>query len=305
MRPPLLLCALSGSEHLAGPLVDGLDAEAGRLEGRHFPDGETYLRFHTNPAGRDLALLSCLRDPDAKLLSLLFAARTAWDLGANSVGLIAPYMPYLRQDIAFHPGEAVSARHVGALLSDVFSWVATLDPHLHRLCTLADVFAVPAIAGQAAPAIAAWIETNVERPVIIGPDAESEQWASAIAAECNASSIVLQKDRLGDHSVEIEVPPGLDLGGHTPVMVDDIVSSGGTLSALISQFRARGYASPICCVVHALFSRETWQHLLDTGARRVVSTTSLNHPTNAIDVSKAISSAAIAAMRACPEGGGG
>ena len=112
-----LLYFLPGTGHLAAPLAHELGADIGEIEFHRFPDGESYLRFLTPPDGRHIALVDCLDRPDPKLVPLLFAAMTAQDLGARSVGLIAPYMPYFRQDVAFNRGESISARHIGALLS--------------------------------------------------------------------------------------------------------------------------------------------------------------------------------------------
>ncbi|WP_084399159.1 ribose-phosphate diphosphokinase [Henriciella aquimarina] len=289
-RPPLLY-ALPGSHHLEPTLRQALSADAGELEVSAFPDGESYLRFQTSPAGQDIILLACLNDPDAKFIPLLFAAKTAHDLGARSVGLIAPYMPYFRQDVAFNPGESVNARHIGALLSDSFDWVVTLDPHLHRLSSLADVFTIPGQVAQSADAIAAWIQSHVETPMLFGPDAESEQWVSAIANACDAPYAVFLKTRHDSRSVDIDVPSGLSLSGYTPVIVDDIVSTGGTLGTLVSELRRRESPPPVCCVVHGLFSEETGKRLSAAGAGQVVTTTSVPHPTNAIDIVPALADA--------------
>lgn len=283
-RPPLLY-ALPGSGHLAAPLRQAMQASHGEIDIRHFPDGETYVRFATDPAGQHVILLSCLNDPDTKLIPLLLTARTAKDLGAASVGLVAPYMPYFRQDTAFRPGEAVSARHIGALLSETFSWAVTLDPHLHRLSALDEVFSIPAAAASAAGPVSGWVRNNVENPIICGPDSESEQWASAIAVACDAPYAVFRKTRHDAQSVDIDIPAGLDLAGYVPVIVDDIVSTGGTLISLVSQLQGRKSAAPVCCIVHGLFPENTGNRILHAGARQLVTTNSISHKTNAIDIS--------------------
>lgn len=288
MTTPLLLYAVPGSGHLHEPVLKATGAQNGVLEMTRFPDGESYLRFDTSPKGKHIAFLACLNDPDAKLFSLLLAARTARDIGASSIGLIAPYMPYFRQDIAFNPGESISAHHIGAILSDVFSWVVTLDPHLHRISRMQDVFSIPSEAATSTAPIASWIKQGIERPIICGPDAESEQWVSKIAAACASPHLVFQKTRYDSKTVDVAVDPDIDLSGYTPVIVDDIISTGGTVVSLaeaLVQHRAR---SAVCCVVHALFSNDIEKRLLNLGIEGVVSTNSIFHATNAIDVSGVI-----------------
>lgn len=260
----------------------------GLLEVSRFPDGESYLRFDTNPEGKHVALFASLNDPDAKLFPLLLAARTARDLGAASVGLIAPYMPYFRQDVAFRPGESVSARHIGAILSDRFSWVVTVDPHLHRLTRMEDVFSIPAAVASSTSAMAAWISNNVDRPIICGPDSESEQWVSKIAAACAAPYLVFNKIRYDANSVEVAVAPDLDVSGYTPVIIDDIISTGGTVISLAKELTRLGSRPAICCVVHALFSSDVEDKILGACVDRVVTTNSISHRTNSVDISQAL-----------------
>ena len=100
------LVALPGNEHMAATLAGQLGTDLAGLELRRFPDGETYLRFTVEPAGRSLALVCTLAQPDEKILPLLFAAATARELGAARIGLVCPYLAYMRQDRRFKVGEA-------------------------------------------------------------------------------------------------------------------------------------------------------------------------------------------------------
>ena len=180
-----------------------LGAERGDHELRRFPDGEAYVRVRSGCADRDVLLLSSLTQPDDKLLPLAFLADAARDGGARRVGLVAPYLSYLRQDHRFHAGEAVTSRTFARLLSSCVDWLATIDPHLHRYRELAEVYSVPAQVIPSAPAIAGWIRREVERPLLIGPDAESAQWVERIAELAAAPSTVQVKLRRGDRDVSV------------------------------------------------------------------------------------------------------
>jgi ribose-phosphate pyrophosphokinase len=280
---PLLL-AFPGAESLARGLVRDLPADAGVLHWRHFPDGESLLALEGDYEARDVVVLATLRDPDPTALPLLFAARTARELGARSVGLVAPYLAYMRQDARFRRGEAVSSLHFAAFLSWTFDWLVTVDPHLHRHDDFAGLFSIPAEHVSAMPRIAEWIRTTVARPVLIGPDSESAQWVEPLAALVGAPAIVLDKDRRGDRDVSVSTPARGDIGERTPVVVDDIASSGQTLIETLAQLRAIGTHAPVCVVVHGVFADAADEKLRAAGAAVVASCNTIEHATNAVDV---------------------
>ena len=170
--------------HAAQSLIEGLFSrgfERGLLEHRRFPDGESYVRLDTPVDDRAVAILCSLDRPDERIMPLLLAADAAREQGAHQVGLIAPYLAYLRQDCAFHPGEAISAQSFATILSRHFDWLVTLEPHLHRISHLSDVFSIPAHAAQATGPIGEWVKLNVDFPFLIGPDSESAPWIERIA----------------------------------------------------------------------------------------------------------------------------
>ena len=280
-----MICAFPGNEAFAARLRAELGAEALGLEWRRFPDGESYLRFTQDFRGRDLALVCSLNDPDTKALALLFAARTARELNAARIGLVAPYLGYMRQDQRFKDGEAVTSVHFAALVSGAFDWLVTVDPHLHRRGSLAEIYSIHTVAVAAAPALAKWITENVAKPLLIGPDSESEQWAAEVAAACGAPHVVMRKTRLGDRRVEIESPPLSQWNDRTPVLLDDIISSARTMALAARRIAEQGLAAPVCVGVHGIFSADALEALRQAGAARVVTTNTVAHETNAIDLS--------------------
>ena len=287
---PLVL-ALPGNEAMAGELVPRLEAELGAATVRRFPDGESFVRVESAVEGRPVALVCTLDRPDGKLVPLLLLAEAARESGAASVGLVAPYLAYMRQDVRFHPGETISARHFAGWLSRGFDWLVTVDPHLHRIGDLSQVYTIPTRKVHAASAVAAWLHANVARPVLIGPDEESGQWIADVARRAEAPSLVLRKVRRGDRQVEVSVPEVDRWRGHTPVLVDDIVSTGRTLIETISRLQRTGLAAPVCVAVHAVFSGSAAEDLLSAGAARIVSCDTVVHSSNAISVAPDLASA--------------
>jgi ribose-phosphate pyrophosphokinase len=286
MTAPLLI-AMPGNEAMTASLARVLEAEVGQLEVRAFPDGETYLRFLSEVSGKDIAFVCTLDRPNEKLFPLLFAAATARELGARRLGLVSPYLAYMRQDRRFKPGEAVTSREVARLLSDSFDWLMTVDPHLHRYGSLSEIYRIPTRVVHAAELMSQWIRGHVPNPIIIGPDSESEQWVSAVAKDANAPYTVLQKTRRGDRDVEISVRNLQDLDGRIPVIVDDIISSGRTMIEAVSLIIARGATTPVCIAVHGLFADNADEILRHAGAQ-VVTSNSIPHETNRIDLTDLI-----------------
>lgn len=290
MSSPLLLVP-GPSWPLAGSLGAALGLAPAALEQRSFPDGESYLRLHDDPRGRDVLIVSDLAHPNPKLIPLLFLCDAARELGATRVGLVLPYLPYMRQDTRFHPGEAISSASLGRLLSRAADWLVTVDPHLHRHASLDEVLSIPSRVVPAAPAIAAWVREHVARPLLIGPDEESAQWVAAVAAPAGAPHVVLRKERSGDRQVRLTLP---DLSGwhdRTPVIVDDIVSTARTMTAAVARLREAGLPAPVCVGVHALFCGDALEALQAAGPARVVTCDTVPHPTNAISLAGALAAA--------------
>ena len=270
-----LVLPLPGSEVFAERLATAGGFELGVLESRRFPDGERYLRIHADPVGRPVDILCS--NADEQFLDLAFAADAVRDLGASEVTLVAPYLGYMRQDARFNPGEAVTSRTFARLVSSLVDRLVTVDPHLHRFTGLEELYDIPCTVLRSAPLIG-------------GPDAESEQWAAEIAARAGAPYVVLAKRRTGDREVEVTLPDLAIHQGRQPVLVDDIASSGRTLVAASQALRDRGFSSPLCIVVHAVFAERAYAEV-SAAAARTVSTDTLAHESNAITVAPLIAEA--------------
>jgi ribose-phosphate pyrophosphokinase len=282
VRP--LCLALPGNDALASALATRIDGEVGRLTVRSFPDGESYVRIESDVAGRETVLACTLARPDAKTLPLLLVAATARDLGAAHVGLVAPYLAYLRQDRRFAAGEGVTSAYFARILSASVDWLVTVDPHLHRRASLAEIYAIPTASLHAARLVAAWIRAHVDRPLVVGPDVESAQWVARVARDAEAPFVVFEKVRRGDREVEVGLSAVAGADGRTPVLVDDIVSTGHTMLAAMAELRRHGTAPPVVIGVHAVCADGAYEELLAAGPAAIVTTNTVPHPSNAIDV---------------------
>lgn len=271
-------------ERLGRELAAALDAEHQVLDVHEFPDGETLVKLEGDCARRRAIVVCSGHGPNASALPAHFAAETARSMGAISVGLVSPYLAYMRQDTQFHRGEAVSAVSYARFLANIFDWLVTVDPHLHRMKTLDAIFSIPAPVVSSMPAVADWIAANVADPVLVGPDNESTQWAETVARRLGCPWTILEKTRIGDRDVTVKLSDPDVLRGRSPVIVDDIVSSGRTLIETIHALRGCGAAPATCAVVHALFAPEAEAAIRQAGVARLVSTNTVAHGTNGIDV---------------------
>lgn len=274
----------------AARLAQRLGARYGDVAVHRFPDGESLVRLPPDLPGHVVLCLS-LDHPNGRLVELELAAATARELGAETLTLVAPYLCYMRQDKAFHPGEAVSQRIVGALLGRRFDALITVDPHLHRTHTLAAAIPVRrAVALSAAPVMTAWLEQRSDAPLLIGPDEESSQWVSAIANPAGLDYGIALKTRLGDREVRVELPD-VPAAGRDVVLVDDVASTGQTLVAAAREVRARGAASIAVLVTHALFVDDAEMRLREAGVTEICSSDSIPHPSNRLHLDEIIAAA--------------
>ena len=279
-----IIAPFPGMEPLARSMAATSGAEIQPVDLHHFPDGETLVKLGGDPAGREIAFLATLRDPDRLALPLRFAALTARELGAARVGLVAPYLGYMRQDKRFHPREAVSAPIFAGFLDECFDWVIAADPHLHRNPSLSALFRIPAYRVATAPLLADWIAANVPEAVLLGPDSESQQWVAEVARLAGRPYEVLTKHRSGDRQVEISLPDSAVFRQGTPVILDDIASSGHTLIRTLEQLEQAGARPATCVIIHAVFAHGAEEAIRHAGAARIVSTDTIPHSTNAVCV---------------------
>lgn len=246
------------------------------------------MRIDTPVQGRHAIVVCTLARPDDKLVPLLLLASAVREAGAVSVGLVAPYLAYMRQDKRFHPGETVSARHVAAWISRGMDWLVTVDPHLHRIADLSQVYSIPSRVVHAAEGVASWVRSNVRQPLLIGPDEESAQWVGDVARRADAPFVVLAKTRRGDRDVEVSVPEVDRWRLHRPVLVDDIVSSARTMIETVGHLRHAGLVAPVCVAVHAVFAQTAYDDLRAAGVAQIVSCDPISHPSNRIALASAI-----------------
>lgn len=283
MTPDTLLLAFDDEAPLARGLAEALGCPLAFVERHRFPDGETRLRLpHALPPR--VVLLRGLQDPNAKLTELLLAAGGARELGARRLLLVAPYLAYMRQDMAFTPGEVVSQRVLGHLLAGAFDAVVTVDPHLHRIRSLDEVLpGRRGVALSAAVLLGGLVARQVPGALLLAPDEEAGQWVRAAAEAHGLDPAICHKQRHGDREVDVALP-SVNVAGRAVVLLDDVASTGRTLIAAARGALAGGAASVDVVVTHALFIGSAFDEVKAAGVRHVWSSDCVRHPSNAVSV---------------------
>ncbi|MBI2271942.1 MAG: ribose-phosphate pyrophosphokinase [Bacteroidetes bacterium] len=283
-----IVFALPGNGVLAKNIADAMQADMGEVVIRYFPDGEIYVRVLSEVKNRKVFLICTLSKPDEKLLPLYFLCKTIKSLDTSSVSVVAPYLSYMRQDAIFNPGEGITSEYFASLLSGFADSLITIDPHLHRRHSMAEIYSIPCTVIHASSLISAYINNHIPNPLLIGPDSESEQWVSEVAKNAHAPYVVLEKIRSGDKEVKITLPQLEKYKNHIPVLVDDIISTARTMIETVKHLKSEGMKPPICIGIHAVFSGDAFEELKKSGVSQIITCNTIPHVSNGIDVTALI-----------------
>ncbi|HLC92351.1 MAG TPA: ribose-phosphate diphosphokinase [archaeon] len=284
----MIVFPMESGKKLGAAIAKKCGAKVGELKTTRFPDGEFHMQFLDDVRGADVVLVQSMQpNPNDALLQLVFAGRTAHDLGAHKVIGVVPYMAYMRQDKRFHAGECVSNRIAAHLLNQSIDKVITIDPHLHRVHDLAELFHIERKKLSANNEIANFIKKkfSARTAVIAGPDMESSQWAKTIADSIGFESAIFTKERFSSHHVKVSVTRELNWKGKEVIIVDDIVSAGHTMVEATKEIRKRKPKAVHCICVHPVFASGAFEKIKKAGVKTIVSCNTIEHKSNGIDLS--------------------
>jgi ribose-phosphate pyrophosphokinase len=271
----LIVIGGSSSEALAGRVAENLGVKAGKLELRRFPDGEKYLRVLDEIRGQKVYIIQSIHHtPDELLFEYLLLVDALKDLGARKVVSFIPYFAYARQDERFKPGEALSFKTVSKLMESVGTdEIYTIDMHQHRVLRSSEVFKIPSHNLSAMTLLADYVQENwrLQKPLIIGPDAEAEQWAKVASERLHTDFDVFEKKRVSSDHVEIR-PRRAEAKGRDVLIVDDIISTGGTIVEAVKILLSQGASKVAVACTHPLLVNGALEKIRNAGAEDVVGT---------------------------------
>jgi ribose-phosphate pyrophosphokinase len=285
------IIAGSGAPKLGRDIAARMNSEVVEFETRRFPDGERYVKLNNDCRGKTVGIIqSTYKDPDELLMEFVMLADAAHGAGAAKVIGIFPYLAYLRQDARFHRGEALSSRVFARMIrsSDISRLVA-VDPHLHRIHDLNQLFHIPTTNLSAMPDMAAYVSQHfrLTDPIVVAPDEEASQWASKVASELEVEYTIAKKVRLGDASVNISFE-GPRMHARDVLIVDDIVSTGGTVAKMAIGLKKLEVGRIVVLVTHGLFTPGAYHRIRTSGVDDVVATDSVPNEYSFVSVAPLI-----------------
>jgi len=287
----LIVIGGSSCENLANTVANQLGVTSGKLEVRRFPDGEKYLRILNEVKNEHVIVIQSMHHtPDDFLFEYLLLVDALKDLGAKRVTSFVPYFAYARQDERFKPGEALSFKTVSKLIQSVGTdEIFTIDMHQHRVVKSSEVFGIPSHNLSAMRLLADYVrkEGKLTNPLVIGPDAEAEQWAKLAAESLNAEYDVFEKKRLGDSKVEIR-PRRSSAKDRDVLIVDDIISTGGTIIEASKILFSQGARRIEVACTHPILASEALSRILAIGVANVVGTDTVPCPISYVSVAPLI-----------------
>ena len=279
-----MIIGCSASQKLAASVADLLDEPLCPVETRKFPDGERYIRVKEEVEGEVTVVQSTGYPQDENLMELLFMIENLKDLGADYVRAAIPYFGYGRQERRFKSGEAVSAKIVAHLL-EAAGADEIVTVNLHENC-LSEFFRVPVRELSAMPLIAEHI-SFLDDPVIIAPDkgalGHAREVSDILGCECD----YMEKVRISPEVVETRVSD-LDVEGKDAVVVDDIISTGGTIVNAAGILGECGASSITVCCVHPVLVEDALLKIFSAGVERVIATDTLKSDVSEISVAPLI-----------------
>jgi ribose-phosphate pyrophosphokinase len=270
------------SQVLATRVARALKTTVVDVKYSRFPDGEHYLL--AGEIDDEMVIVGSVVDNDSLVQLMLLV--DACDRASNR--LVLPYMAYARQDKQFKPGEPVSSRVVARALSQGVTEVFTVNIHEKEVLKS---FTVPAHNLSLARDIGAWIATlQLADPLILAPDEGAMAFAGQVASAGGWDSDHLEKTRLSGVEVKM-APKNLSAASRSVVIVDDIISTGGTIATAAGMLYQQGAKDVYAACVHGVFTGGAYVRLMATGIRDVVCSDTIERSSSRISAADQIAQA--------------
>lgn len=287
-----LVLAGPASEDIAKSLAERMEGELLKADFKVFPDGESKFTCDAKVSGKTVYLVQSTYPPvDQHLMQLLMAAHQLSQEGAR-VTAVVPYLAYARQDKEFLPGETITLGVISHLMRSAgVRRLVTVDIHSPEGLAL---FSFPIHSVSAIPSLADYVRKtmNLMNPVVVAPDFGTSKRTEAFAALYGAKMLQLSKTRdkvTGEVEVKVR-KPDLDVKGKEVLIVDDMISTGGTVAAAAELVLGEGASKALAICVHGLFVGEAVRKLDKAGVKTILSTNTVPCSYSAVDVSEPIAS---------------
>jgi len=278
----------SASQALAAQVARELNDKLCSVETKKFPDGERYLRIKEEiPENEKVYVIQSTGYPqDENMMELFFILDTLNDMNIEDITVISPYLGYSRQERRFKETECISAKATAKLLQSMgIKRLISVNLHEQSIC---DLYDVPADNLSAMPAIAEHIKnTFEEKPIILAPDKGAQGFAKEIATQLDTDYDYLEKVRISPEVVETKTK-NISVENKQVVIIDDIISTGGTIVNAINILKEQGAVSVDVICVHPVLVNDAILKIYAAGARSVQGTNTLKSEVATISLAKTI-----------------
>jgi ribose-phosphate pyrophosphokinase len=249
---------------------------------KRFPDDELYVRILDDIGGEDVLLIQTTY-PDTKIIELMLLQDAVSEAGANKIIVVIPYFGYSRQDKKFENGEPISARAIAEHISLHANHVITVDPHKEHLL---DFFNVPAISCSAVSEIAKYLKEK-EINFVLAPDKGARDTAKEAASVIGCEYDYMEKTRIDGTTVEIK-PKKLEARNKNVALIDDIISTGGTMAKSIKELKKQGAKKALAACTHGLFVGSAKEKLISAGCDEILSTDTIENEFSKVKVASTV-----------------
>jgi ribose-phosphate pyrophosphokinase len=268
---------------LANNIAKRLGAQLTVAGLRIFSDGESNIKL--SKVGKNCVIVQSTHPPtDTHLIQLLMIAKKCTDYGAQHICAVIPYVGYARQDRAFLEGEVVSIGLVAELIESVgIEHIITVDIHselaMSYFPSIQNISSVPLLANYAS-------NMTLHNPIAVSPDAGGTNRAKEFAQHLDIDVVVLKKSRHRETGeVTIDEKVHRDISKRDAIMIDDIISSGNSLTKAAEVLHKNGAGRIYAMCAHALLIRDAAQKIKSAGVEDIISTNSVPGQYSKVDLS--------------------
>jgi len=272
----------TASHQIAQDLSKILKIPLARIISKRFPDKEFYFRIVDDIKDKNVIIVQTTY-PDPNLVELFLMQNAAEEAGAKKITVVIPYYGYARQDTKFQEGEALSAKAIADIISLNADEVITVDPHKEHIL---DFFSTSAVSCTAVPEIANYLKTK-KIDMLLAPDKGALDRAKQASEIIGCEFDHMEKTRIDGSTVEMK-PKELDAKNKTVAIIDDIISTGGTMALAIKELKKQGAKKVLVACTHGLFAGDAVKKLSSSGCDEIISTDTIQNDYSTVKTARCI-----------------